>query len=79
MNIAQQQNLPKYLYRSDGKRFTLQPDGAYTKDATVAANKWGFSYESLIGIGLSEIKPIIIFETWSYQKSSNNDTNFHFF
>ena len=79
MNIAQQQNLPKYLYRSDGKRFTLQLDGAYTKDATVATNKWGFSYESLIGIGLSEIKPIIISKTWTDQKFSNNPTNFHFF
>ena len=47
--------LPQYLYRnSDGERFTCQPDGKYTMDASKMYYPYRYTYDTLIGYGFRE-------------------------
>jgi len=48
---------PKYLFRDDGQRFTLQSNGKYTMDESAMEPKYEYSFEILASYGFTETKP----------------------
>jgi len=51
-------NPPKYLFRDDGIRFTLQKNGKYTMDTTMMNPPYEYSFDVLNSYGFTQTKPL---------------------